>query len=126
MGVYTVQFWGIDLTEAYDKIEKAMPSLQDDDDTIMEHWDDSEIAELSDYIRHHKLGESLYDGGGWGQITFIGKTIRPSKRGVSVTDDDVAEVEALIARIPDELKAALIAVHGRIPEPEFHTQEGWG
>jgi hypothetical protein len=35
-------------------------------------------------------------------------------------------VAQIIARIPDELKEALIKVYGSIPEPAFHTEEGWG
>jgi hypothetical protein len=122
MGAYTTQFWGISLTERYEKIEEAMLSLDPEKAT----GDDDEIAELSEYIRHHKLGRSLYDGGGWGQITFIGVSIKSSPRGVVVTDEHVAEVAQIIARIPDELKEALIKVYGSIPEPAFHTEEGWG
>jgi hypothetical protein len=121
MGAYSTQFWGISLTEKYDKIEEAMPSLDPEKEV-----DDGEISELSDYVRHHQLGKSLYDGGGWGQITFIGETVQATARGAIVTDEQVERVAAIVARIPDELKAALVKVFGTLPEPSFHTEEGWG
>lgn len=125
MGAYSVQFWGIDLTEACEDIEETMPSISRNgyEDAAASERD---FGELSEYIRHHKLGESHYDGGGFGQITYIGKTIEPSARGITVTDEDVAEVEGIIERIPEELKSAIIKVCGRLPEAKFHSVEGWG
>lgn len=122
MGAYTVQFWGINLTESYSKIEKVV-GLDPENEELDE---DNDIIELSDYLHHHKLGRSLYDGAGWGQITFIGVALKSSARGVVVTDEHVAEVADMVRRIPEELKNALIEVYGSIPEPSFHTEEGWG
>ncbi len=120
MGAYTTQFWGISLTEKYGKIEDAMPSL--DPESYEGEGDD--VYDLGSYIEHHELGESMYDGGGWGQITFLGLEIEPGPRGIVVTDEHVEKVAAIIARIPDELKQALTKVYGIIPEPAFHTEEG--
>ncbi|NTF16839.1 hypothetical protein G6L37_00170 [Agrobacterium rubi] len=122
MGEYSTHFWGIDLTTTYDRIEEAMPSL--DPESESEPLDG--IYGLGDYIVHHGMGRSLYDGGGYGQITFIGKNVPSGPRGITVTDELVAEVAALIETIPEELKAAIILVHGQIREPAFYTKEGWG
>lgn len=122
MGAYSTHFWGIDLTSKYDVVEEAMPSI----DPETELFGPDVIASLGDYIEHHKLGRSMYDGGGYGQITYIGSGIGNGPRGITVTDEHIEKVAAIIAIIPDELKAALIEVYGRIPEPKFHIAEGWG
>lgn len=130
MGAYSLNFYGISLSEHYDKIAEHIAKTLVETDLRSEFlcgsWNSEPHFQLDSYLEELKLGESSYDGGGYGQITYIGRYVPSSKRGVVVTDEIVADVEAKIAGLPDLLADAIRKVLGEIPEPEFITEEGWG
>jgi hypothetical protein len=130
MGAYSLNFYGISISKHYSKIARHVA------DTLVKTGADSEYLdatypeetffELGEYLEAEKVGGSHYDGGGWGQIAYIGQEIRSGKRGIVVSDDTVAEVEGIVQNLPELLANAMKAVMGDIPEPEFQTEEGWG
>lgn len=121
MGAYSEHYYGISITEYYDEIERIMSEALRPSDA-----DKKWRFDLGNYLSKQNLGESGYDGGGYGQITFIGQPVRSGPRGYNVSDAMDAEVRATIANLPPELSAAIVAVLGSIPEPSFEVEEGWG
>jgi hypothetical protein len=124
MGAYSFNFYGINLTEHFGKIRKSIQETlkaTDPGSPLIKN----DYFDLGGYIAEIGAGESMYDGGGYGQITYIGVPVYSSKRGIVVTDEIVAEAEAKIAALPELLADAIRKVLGTIPEPEFITEEGW-
>jgi hypothetical protein len=127
MGVYSIHFFGINLTEVYDKVDgeltKRLRAV--DDPEVPEDFDD----EFSDRILDNddrRIGKSLYDGGGYGQVTYVGVNVPKGLRGYAVTDEIEAEARKIIEELPVHLAEAIRAIFGSIPGPEFHCVEAWG
>jgi hypothetical protein len=131
MGVYSIHFFGINLTEMYDKVDgeltKRLRAV--DDPEVPEDFD----GEFSDRILdvyldndNRRIGKSLYDGAGYGQVTYVGVNVPKGPRGYAVTDEIEAESRKIIEELPVHLAEAIRAIFGSIPEPEFHCVEAWG
>lgn len=130
MGAYSLNFYGISISEHYsdiaEHIANTLIKAGSESQFLDTTYPDEPFFELGEYLNAEKVGRSHYDGGGWGQIAYIGRSVPSSKRGVVVTDEIVVEVEGIIKTLPDLLASAMKAVMGDIPEPEFQTEEGWG
>jgi hypothetical protein len=94
-------YYGFSLTEDYDKIQEVLGEILDD-----------EGFNLQDYVWENEIGESHYNGGGYGQVTCVGKDIPETDRGYVVTDEIIAEVKSMIANLPSEFQKALKEVVG--------------
>ncbi len=116
MSAETHHYYGFSLTNKFDNIRRAMGEVTGTEGRF----------DLQRYIRDNEIGESHYDGGGWGQVTYVGRDVPMSERGIYVTDELEAEVRKLITDLPEDLKAALTKVFGNIPEPRFNYEESYG
>jgi hypothetical protein len=108
-------YYGFSLTEDYDKIQEVLGEILDD-----------EGFDLQDYVWENNAGHSHYDGGGYGQVTCVGKDIPVTDRGYVVTDEIIAEVKSMIANLPSEFQKALKEVYGEVPEPKFEHEHSDG
>ena len=138
MGAYSVQFYGIDLSEHYDTIAQRfylatcadrLPAGFDVSDYDSEGYDAFEEAYpdvFRSFLETGHIGATLYDGGGYGQIAYIGVRPQRGKRGVTVSDEAADKVDAIILNLPEHLRKTIADVYGKMPEAEFHTVEGWG
>jgi hypothetical protein len=126
MAHYTVHVFGIDLSHVFDDLPE----------------------ELQEELSDGKWGRSMYDGGGYGQLTYIGAKVPFTKRGIIVTDEVEAEARRIYGAIPEEVRKAISAAlldvgmdvegtrhseglkarlaQGLLPEPEFIELGGWG
>lgn len=116
MSAETHHYYGFSLTEKFDAVRKAMAEVTGTPVRF----------DLARYVQNNKIGESHYDGGGWGQVTYIGRDVPMSERGIYVTDELEAEVRKLIADLPGDFKSALAKVFGKVPEPKFNYEESYG
>lgn len=105
--------FGIDITRNYDKLwdlfeQTATNSMLADDD-------------LAEYIMKNNLGSSLYDGGGWGQATYIGVSVPKTADGIVVTQEVRDAAQKVYDAIPERLRNVLLDYYGTLPEPRFHV-----
>lgn len=133
MGTYSVSFYGWDITERYSEISETFEQHLHDagitEGPGFYVWDGTPRFSFGSYLEKLDIGESMYDGGGYGQITFIGVKVRKGPNGIVVTDEIRAKVEAIRTRLPSELKdvlqkAANLSIE--VAAPTFETAEGWG
>lgn len=107
-------YYGFSLTEEYNEVEEALQEILESE-TRLDH-----------YIWDNNVGHSHYDGGGWGQVTYVGKDIELTDRGYVLTDEIIAEVKSTIAALPSEFLQALAEVYGEVPEPAFRHEHSDG
>lgn len=107
-------YYGFSLTEEYDEVEEALQEILG-----------SETG-LKSYIWDNNAGHSHYDGGGYGQVTYVGKDVEMTDRGYVLTDEIIAEVKTMIAALPSEFREALAEVYGHVPEPAFQHEHSDG
>lgn len=115
MSISSHIYYGFSLTEDDEAMKEAFVEISGDED-----------FSLGDYVYEHKIGESHYDGGGYGQVTFIGKKIRMTERGFVVTDEIIEEVKSMISDLKPDLQSALTKVFGKVPEPRFKIEHSYG
>lgn len=108
-------YYGFSLTEKFREIEDAISGILED-----------ESFDLRDFIWEHKIGQTHYDGGGWGQVTYFGVDIPQTDRGFVVTDEIIAEVKAMVANLDPNFRKALIEVFGEVPETAFDYEQSDG
>ncbi|NTF16838.1 hypothetical protein G6L37_00165 [Agrobacterium rubi] len=115
MSTETHHYFGISLTEDFDRIQDALAESLGVED-----------VSLQDFLEKNELGHSHYDGGGYGQVTYIGVDVPMTEQGIVVTDEIRAEVARIIAGFPDEFLNALIGVYGNVPEAAFDYEQSDG
>ena len=132
MSAYSTHFYGIDISAKYSDISEALQAelsskgMKEGDPGVSEHRGKLSV-DLSNYLEELKLGSSEYDGGGYGQITFIGIQAYSHRLGIGVTEQDAEKVDAMLKNLPPELDAAIRKAYaGQIPPAEFCVAEGWG
>jgi hypothetical protein len=106
MSAYSVRYYGVSLTEAFEEVQAAVAAaLRAEGRTDGPGFDPRWPGEffLGDYLGELGLGAELYDGGGEGQISYLGFELGDD-RGV----DDAAR--ARFARMVAEMPAALRGV----------------
>jgi hypothetical protein len=127
MGHFSVRFYGIDLSEKFEDIQESLG------ETLRAagkakgpgFFPDDEEFYLGEYLQGHRLGVEHYDGGGYGQITYIGFSLKDD-HGV---DDAVrARFDDYLGRLPEELRAVLVEVFGSdfATKAKAQTESGWG
>lgn len=105
--------FGMNISRDYDSLwslfEQTAPNsmLADDD--------------LAEFIMVNNLGSSLYDGGGWGQATYIGVEVPKTPDGIIVTQEVRDKVKKIYDDIPERLRNVLLEHYGTLPEPRFHV-----
>jgi hypothetical protein len=109
-------YYGFSLTEDYRKIQKELKSILGIEGYFS----------LQEYILENDAGQTYYDGGGLGQVTYVGKDIPVTDRGYVVTDALIEESETLIANLPSEFRQALAAFYGEVPAPTFQHEHSDG
>ncbi len=107
-------YYGFSVTENYDQVEEALTEILGSE------------TSLRRYIWDNDAGHSHYDGGGYGQVTYIGKDIPETDRGYVVTDEIIAKAKMMIANLPSEFRQALAEVYGEVPEPKFEHEHSDG
>jgi alkaline phosphatase len=108
----THHYFGFSLTDHYNRIQEIFDQTEDPID-------------LGGFLLKNNLGGNRYSSG-WGQVTFIGRDVPMTDRGILVTDEIEAEVKSLIANLPERLHAAIVEVMGAIPEPKFGYEQTEG
>lgn len=108
-------YYGFSLTEDYTEVQEAMADVSGKSD-----------FDLGSYVSEQNIGQSHYDGGGYGQVTFIGREIEMTERGFVVTDKIIEEVKAMIATLDPDLTKALTKVFGEVPQPRFDYEHSDG
>lgn len=116
MSTETHHYYGFSLTEKFGRMQKAMQQIVSGDERF----------DLQQYMEAHQLGHSHYDGGGWGQVTYVGVDVPMTEQGIVVTDDIRDEVGSIIGCFPDEFRKALIEVFGEVPRVRFDYEQSDG
>jgi len=126
MGHYSEHAYGIDVSHVFNDLSE----------------------EAQEGFDRGRWGATQYDGGGYGQITYLGVEVTATKRGIIVTPEIEGKTAKVYAIIPDavrrEICASLLAegrdpegtrysdeamarlAQGILPEPEFLVMSGWG
>lgn len=114
MSTETHHYYGFSLTEDYSRLQRDFKEALGED------------TDLADCVEENRLGHSHYDGGGYGQVTYIGVDVPMTADGIVVTTEIKAEAAAIMARLPDEFREVLIEFYGGLPEPRFDYEQSDG
>ncbi len=109
MGAYSENFYGVSVSKVFRKLPDDVQDAFDKADA--EDW-----------------GATMYDGGGYGQISYIGVGVPRSPKGYVVTDEIEAKARKAYEKCPENVRKAVceaLRVEA-LPEPSFETEEGWG
>ena len=106
MGMYSIHIYGVNISE----------NFHDLPDEMRERFYDA------------TWGQTHYDGGGYGQISFVGVEVPRGPKGIAVTDEVEAAARKAYEECPADVRAAVCRALGveALPEPTFDVIEGWG